>query len=74
MQPPGPRMVATEIGPRRPSTYWPAHGVQQDAKPREQLHARVRAIDRVVRTKEAPPMGTAVFVAESRDRVGCEIE
>ena len=44
------------------STGWPANGVHQDAKPREQLHAlvaaprlRVGAIDCIVRTKEAPP-------------------
>ena len=45
------------------STNWPANGVQQDAEPREQLHAliaaprflRVGAIDCIVRTEVAPP-------------------
>ena len=58
----GPRGEATaaEAWPHH-STGWPANGVHEDAKPREQLHAlvaaprlRVGAIDCIVRTKEAP--------------------
>ena len=59
------------------STGWPANGVHQDAKPREQLHAlvaaprlRVGAIDCIVRTKEAPSSSKEYREGQEGDHAG----